>query len=508
MRNDEEFVPEAIEEQIARHFSSVPSDQPLSPEAKVIQALQTYFKEDQLSAARMRERLIQYIQTMDATTIRENSMWLGNEQDLSPTSQNNQAKQATGDRKLQDSSFGDKEVSTLRSQGAREARKGSRRPLAIILSASVAAALVIVTVVGWAALSAAQKPSVAVPSVSHSGPAAPGISHSGGAPLVCSFVDKATNGGPFPIRHTLSWSALGELTSTSWNLDTQKVGTSCQPVAALSGSEASDAVWSPNGTHLLKVWTSAQILDSQGNVLITHTLNPATVSYTTQASVVPLRSMSGSGNALEGSVWSPNGKQVASIFVLGAGPTYGVEVWNAATGAHQMTLACQNDGDFGIEAVAWSANGKYIAASAPHGAGICIFDATTGALVASPPAYADQLTFSPDSKELAWLDNDDGHVHVYDLASKQSVRFKSPESNEGVVGHISWSPDGKSLAVGIHNLFVLNAKTGAIVDDIALTAGTDVVDLAWSPDSAMLASMSDLSDGTSSDGTVSVWRLV
>src|SRR5689334_25170188 len=59
MNDDETFTPETIEELIDQHTSS-PSSQPTTPQASIIQELQTYYEADQRSAARMWERLVQH----------------------------------------------------------------------------------------------------------------------------------------------------------------------------------------------------------------------------------------------------------------------------------------------------------------------------------------------------------------------------------------------------------------------------------------------------------------
>ncbi|HET8841492.1 MAG TPA: twin-arginine translocation signal domain-containing protein, partial [Ktedonobacteraceae bacterium] len=59
MNDDETFTPETIEELIDQHTSS-PSSQPTSPQANIIQELQTYYEADQRSAVRMWERLVQH----------------------------------------------------------------------------------------------------------------------------------------------------------------------------------------------------------------------------------------------------------------------------------------------------------------------------------------------------------------------------------------------------------------------------------------------------------------
>src|SRR6516225_7690217 len=64
MNYDDPFTPETIEEQIDQHTFS-PSHLPLSPNARVIQGLQAHYEEDQRSAARMWERLVQRVSELE-----------------------------------------------------------------------------------------------------------------------------------------------------------------------------------------------------------------------------------------------------------------------------------------------------------------------------------------------------------------------------------------------------------------------------------------------------------
>ncbi len=368
---------------------------------------------------------------------------------------------------------------TLTGRPARQkASQQSWRSFGLVAMVTVVA----LTLVAWTLLTyTIQRPGPNVGSGIH--PQAP----TSAPKLSCAMQDQGTN---LPtgsnIEHSLSLSPLGEITTTAWNVKTFDVHT-CKQVISPTSGQATDADWSPDGKKLLAVWADAKIFDLEGHVLVMHSVNPANLGVAATGTAL-LASQSGGGNAFRDSTWSPDGKRIASVYVLGASITYGVEVWSATTGAHLLTLACPNDMAYGIRNVTWSADGKYIAAIAPAGSinTICIWSASSGSLVDSIQSSAVQVSFSADGHRLVYTQS--GQIRIYDLATRTIVHTFALSRNQG---QVVWSPNGKYLAVsGTQRVYLLNASTGAVVKTYTITEGSRVEHLAWSADSDIVAAQS------------------
>lgn len=397
------------------------------------------------------------------------------------------------------------------SQGAKQPGKGSRRNWRRRPGLDVAIAAALAIVLGWALLYAGSHAGTQIPATGGgstkvgTGPQGTTgvIAQNGPRAPFCSFQDPNAS-IQANIEHTLSWSRRGEITTTSWNVDTYNVQT-CRQVPALTNQQPTFAYWSPDGTHLLILWSQAQILDKTGQVLVTHTVTPGSVARVSTG-YVPLVSLSGSGNANEASAWSPDGTRIASVYVTGT--TYGVEIWSATTGAHQITLDCPANEYYGIRSIAWSPDGKYLTASAPQGSGICVWNASTGSRIVTIPGTtaSESVAFSADSKELAFVR--DSNIVIYNLASRHVMRTFAVADPYGSLSEVAWSPDGEYLAVGGQDLHVLKASTGSSIATYkSLARGTLIENLAWSADSTDVASQSADQQDAISTAFVNLWHV-
>lgn len=99
------------------------------------------------------------------------------------------------------------------------------------------------------------------------------------------------------------------------------------------------------------------------------------------------------------------------------------------------------------------------------------------------------VAWSPDGKWVASASSEDGTIEVWDAANGQT-RF-SYHAQRGVVIPLVWSPDGTRLALDDagHALVVLDAATGKTLFAITATHGGNSV--AWSPDSRMVAAVTE-----------------
>jgi RNA polymerase sigma factor (sigma-70 family) len=157
-----------------------------------------------------------------------------------------------------------------------------------------------------------------------------------------------------------------------------------------------------------------------------------------------------------------------------------------------------------VYSLALSPDGRQLASRGLDGA-VRVWDFRSGKEVTSFPllrsgSWNDTVVYSPDGKYLAastYLDGSgDSVLLVWDAATWREIRRFG--INNGRVGTIAWSPDGKTLA-GIAGAIIRiwNAETGA---ELRRLAGhtDDVEKIAFSPDGKLLAS-------GSRDASIRLW---
>ena len=168
-----------------------------------------------------------------------------------------------------------------------------------------------------------------------------------------------------------------------------------------------------------------------------------------------------------------------------------LKVWDPATGELRSAI-----GGRGLATgVAFSSDGTRVAAAWPDDRAARIVDSRTGEMVARLDGPAESTALSPDGQRIAIVA--DGHGEVFEVGTGTAA-YAPIEKTFGV-STITWSPDGRYLAVGgIAGLAVWDAAAGDHLYDLpAPGVGTTT----WSADATRLAS------GGDSGPSISVWQI-
>lgn len=199
--------------------------------------------------------------------------------------------------------------------------------------------------------------------------------------------------------------------------------------------------------------------------------------------------------------WSPDGRSLATRDETGD-----ARLWDGATGALRATLdptrglACD-----GVCALAWSPSGGVLALAGTFGDTLVLWDLTTDAprtlhrenQAGEMAGRVTSMAWSPSGDALATL-LDDGAIRVWRPSSGASETWPAPASPPSQLedgdyrpsgSALSWSPDGRTLAVTIaSHLALLDAQGGAVRH--AFDFGDDAfVALAWTRDGRSLAAL-------------------
>lgn len=182
--------------------------------------------------------------------------------------------------------------------------------------------------------------------------------------------------------------------------------------------------------------------------------------------------------------WSPDGRYLA--FLSGREDGHGNQVWllDRRGGEAQRLTTLKG----GVDAMAWSPDAKRLALVASVD-----LDTTKADTTKKRPIVIDRYRYKQDVA--GYLTTERSHLLLLDLATKRVDTLTTGSADDAGP---SWSPDGTRIAFvrtpppepgtgDESDVWVVEARRGAVPRALTAFAGPDVGPLAWSPDGAWVA---------------------
>jgi serine/threonine-protein kinase len=241
--------------------------------------------------------------------------------------------------------------------------------------------------------------------------------------------------------------------------------------------DPTSVAFSPNGKTLAVGLTTGSANASSAGTLggETYLFNLASGQ---QSAVLP-----GAGGT---AVFSPDGKLLAAS---GGGGQHIVYLAKAADLGHAVALpTVPGTGGQQIKSLVFSPNGQLLAAD-DTGGSFSLWSTATASPVGteiSGPSASSAIAFSPDGRTIAVAGA--GAISLWDVGIG-SIMASIPVSRSGLIGPMTYSPDGKLLAAALPGgeTGLWNATTHAPLRTLQDAESQGVTALAISPDSRMLA---------------------
>lgn len=378
------------------------------------------------------------------------------------------------------------------------------------LGAGVAAAVLVVMVASWAVIATTLHPGPHVTGTSAS--TQPGVAISS-AQLRCSAsFDMQSN---IQVEQPpLAWSAKGSIAENDLSMHLYSAQSCTEQTAIDRSLVGGQPSWSPDGQRLLLLHGDvAEVLDARtGDVLASLHADP--------------------GDHFTHAAWTPDGQQiVTSVEVIDSHTTMNVkvQVWNASTGT--LVHTAFTFADVLLTSFSISPNGQYLALEkADHR--IAFWNISTGSLVSTTASTSaadvggnvDALAWSPSGDALVVAvaqPTTSGPIQVWSASSGQLIAsFIDSDPYEGVIMGLAWSPDGHYLAESSAEIHIWDVASKQLVLSFGsvpaksisgngVTTFSYITNVAWSPDSRGLASLTVAypADGGNGQATLNVWQL-
>lgn len=216
-------------------------------------------------------------------------------------------------------------------------------------------------------------------------------------------------------------------------------------------------------------------------------------------------------------VFSPDGNHLASLSLpnweTARRAKAAIKIWDAASGQELWTVSLLerstwSSNSLSSSSLAFSPDGKRLVGVGGEGQSVNLWDTKTGQETLppllpplKPGKYVDSVAYSPDGKRIVTAG--DSTVTLWDAGTGQKSWTKniSPGSSGWEVSSLAFSPDSTRIICGkLNGGPILDAATGDTICTLRVASN-----VAFSPDSARIASNNSLSDYANE---INVWEAV